>query len=70
MTEQTYKFKVAMSCGGCSGAVSRVLAKTEGVSDVDISLESQTVTVKSTLTQEEVLTAIKKSGKAAESLPN
>jgi len=26
----TYKFNVAMSCGGCSGAVERVLKKLEG----------------------------------------
>ena len=28
----TYKFKVAMSCGGCSGAINRVLGKLEGAS--------------------------------------
>lgn len=26
----TYKFNVSMSCGGCSGAVNRVLGKLEG----------------------------------------
>lgn len=26
----TYKFNVAMSCGGCSGAIERVLKKLEG----------------------------------------
>lgn len=25
-----YKFNIQMSCGGCSGAVDRVLKKTEG----------------------------------------
>ncbi len=28
----TYKFNVAMSCGGCSGAIERVLKKLEGPS--------------------------------------
>jgi copper chaperone len=28
--EHTYKFNVSMSCGGCSGAVNRVLGKLEG----------------------------------------
>jgi hypothetical protein len=28
----TYKFNVSMSCGGCSGAVNRVLGKLEGSS--------------------------------------
>lgn len=28
----TYKFDVAMSCGGCSGAIERVLKKLDGLS--------------------------------------
>ncbi|KAK1836139.1 hypothetical protein QBC39DRAFT_367528 [Podospora conica] len=43
--QQTYKFNVAMSCGGCSGAVERVLKKLEGVKSYDVSLETQTVLV-------------------------
>jgi copper chaperone len=31
MTSHTYKFNVAMSCGGCSGAVERVLKKLDGM---------------------------------------
>ncbi|KAJ3091290.1 Cytosolic copper metallochaperone [Quaeritorhiza haematococci] len=65
---QTYKFKVAMSCSGCSGAVDRILKKTDGVSSYDISLESQTVVVNATLSKDEVFEAIKKSGKAVEPL--
>lgn len=30
MAEHNYKFNVAMSCGGCSGAVTRVLQKLDG----------------------------------------
>lgn len=30
MSEHNYKFDIAMSCGGCSGAVERVLKKLEG----------------------------------------
>lgn len=30
MSEHNYKFEVAMSCGGCSGAVERVLKKLDG----------------------------------------
>ncbi|RYP15399.1 hypothetical protein DL765_005735 [Monosporascus sp. GIB2] len=30
MSEHTYKFNVTMSCGGCSGAINRVLGKLEG----------------------------------------
>lgn len=28
----TYEFNITMSCGGCSGAVDRVLKKLEGTS--------------------------------------
>jgi copper chaperone len=31
-SEHTYKFNVSMSCGGCSGAVNRVLGKLDGMS--------------------------------------
>jgi copper chaperone len=30
MSEHNYKFNVAMSCGGCSGAVERVLKRLDG----------------------------------------
>lgn len=30
MSDHTYKFGVSMSCGGCSGAVNRVLGKLDG----------------------------------------
>jgi copper chaperone len=30
MSEHNYKFEVAMSCGGCSGAIERVLKKLDG----------------------------------------
>ncbi|PSR85546.1 hypothetical protein BD289DRAFT_482656 [Coniella lustricola] len=32
---QTFKYHVAMSCGGCSGAVTRVLTKAKDNGDVD-----------------------------------
>jgi hypothetical protein len=32
--EHTYKFNVSMSCGGCSGAVDRVLKKLDGMSSI------------------------------------
>jgi copper chaperone len=31
MSEHLYKFNVQMSCGGCSGAVERVLKKLDGI---------------------------------------
>jgi copper chaperone CopZ len=32
MSDHQYKFNVSMSCGGCSGAVERVLKKLDGES--------------------------------------
>ncbi|KAI1297117.1 Cytosolic copper metallochaperone [Mortierella claussenii] len=61
-----YKYDVTMTCSGCSGAVTRVLTKLEGVDKFDVSLETQKVTVESsTLTEDEILEKIKKTGKAA-----
>ncbi|KAK3941741.1 heavy-metal-associated domain-containing protein [Diplogelasinospora grovesii] len=65
----TYKFNVAMSCGGCSGAVDRVLKKLEGVKSYEVSLENQTATVvaEPTLPYEKVLKTIAKTGKKVNS---
>ena len=60
--------KVAMSCGGCSGAVERVLKKMEGVEDFSVSLETQKVVVKGNLDPQKVLEAISKTGKKTELL--
>ncbi|KAL5615206.1 hypothetical protein BROUX41_005263 [Berkeleyomyces rouxiae] len=64
-TEHTYEFNVAMSCGGCSGAINRVLTKLDGVKSHNVSLEDQTATVvaEPTLTYEKVLATIAKTGK-------
>ena len=62
----TVVLKVAMMCTGCSGAVERVLGKMEGVQSFDVNLETQKVTVVGTVTQEEVVAKIAKTGKAGE----
>ncbi|KXG51655.1 Heavy metal-associated domain, HMA [Penicillium griseofulvum] len=69
MSEHQYKFNVTMTCGGCSGAVERVLKKLEGVKTFDVSLETQTVnvTTEPTLSYDAVLEKIKKTGKAVNS---
>ncbi|KAF8609845.1 copper chaperone taha [Ceratobasidium sp. AG-I] len=65
--EHTYKFNVAMSCSGCSGAVTRVLQKAQGVSSFDVNLETQEVLVKGTIPYDDVLAKIKKTGKEVKS---
>lgn len=67
--EHTYKFNVAMHCGGCSGAVERVLKKIDGVKSYKVSLEEQTAEV---ITEESVdyqivLEKITKTGKKVKS---
>jgi len=39
------KFDVGMTCGGCSNAVTRILKKIDGVTDIVCSLEAKTVVV-------------------------
>ncbi|KAF2833620.1 hypothetical protein CC86DRAFT_12299 [Ophiobolus disseminans] len=65
----TYKFNVAMSCGGCSGAVERVLKKLDGVESYNVSLETQTaeVVAADSLTFDTVLEKIQKTGKKVKS---
>ncbi|KAG7305609.1 hypothetical protein JYU34_009701 [Plutella xylostella] len=61
----THVFNVEMTCEGCSGAVERVLnrLKGQGVEDVSISLPDQKVSVTATLSADQLLEVIKKTGK-------
>lgn len=65
MVFQTHIFNVEMTCEGCSGAVDRVLGrlKGQGVETVSISLPEQKVSVTSTLSADQLLEVIKKTGK-------
>ncbi|EEH16528.1 hypothetical protein PABG_06615 [Paracoccidioides brasiliensis Pb03] len=67
--EHQYKFNISMSCGGCSGAVERVLKKLDGVKSYTVNLESQTATVVAdpSLEYDTVLSTIKKTGKTVNS---
>jgi copper chaperone len=70
MSTHTYKFNVAMSCGGCSGAVDRVLKKLDGIEKYEVSLDKQTAEVETkddSLSFETVLTTIQKTGKKVRS---
>jgi len=62
----TYAYNVTMTCGGCSGAVNRVLSRMPGVEKIDIDMDKQLVTVHTTdaVSHDQVLEAIKKTGKA------
>jgi len=47
-----------MSCGGCSGAVTKALSKLEGVDKFDVSLANQKVTVDSTKLTEVMISSL------------
>jgi copper chaperone len=42
MAEHNYKFNITMTCGGCSGAVERVLKKLDGKSTAYQAVAPQT----------------------------
>jgi len=58
-----------MTCGGCSGAIERVLKKLDGVKSYDVSLDKQTAvfTAAEPLDYATVLEKIKKTGKTINS---
>lgn len=65
MSSQVHEFNVEMTCEGCSNAVKKVLGKLQGsgVNDVKIDMEKQQVSVDSTLTSDQLLEALQKTGK-------
>ncbi|KAH7021266.1 heavy-metal-associated domain-containing protein [Microdochium trichocladiopsis] len=77
MSDHTYEFTVTMTCGGCSGAVDRVLKKLDGVKTHEVTLgstlgkpaEEGTVKVvaEPTLDYDTVLRTISKTGKKVNS---
>ncbi|XP_076176700.1 antioxidant 1 copper chaperone isoform X1 [Ptiloglossa arizonensis] len=68
MASQVYEFNVEMMCEGCANAVTNVLNKKEGVTNVQIDLEEKKVFVSCTLTSDEVLQVIRKTGKPCQFL--
>ncbi|KAF2479943.1 heavy-metal-associated domain-containing protein [Neohortaea acidophila] len=69
MAEHKYKFNITMTCGGCSGAVERVLKKLDGVKSYDVSLDTQTadIVTEESVDYSTVLEKIKKTGKKVNS---
>lgn len=63
MASQVYEFRVEMTCEGCVNSVQNVLNKQAGVNDINVNLDNKMVSVKTTLSSDEVLQTIKKTGK-------
>jgi copper chaperone len=55
---------VAMTCGGCVGAVKKAIAKLDGVDSYDIDLKEQKVTITGNVKPDDVLDRISRTGKA------
>eukprot|EP00037_Helgoeca_nana_P014935 m.140213 g.140213 ORF g.140213 m.140213 type:complete len:82 (+) comp22786_c0_seq1:122-367(+) len=66
-TMPTHVFNVKMTCGGCSGAVTKVLnrkkEKGEDIKNFTIDMEEQTVSVETDMAADDMLTIVKKAGK-------
>ncbi|KAG1878054.1 hypothetical protein DFJ58DRAFT_753866 [Suillus subalutaceus] len=65
-SEHKYQLNVKMTCGGCSGAVTRVLTKAQqegSVSSFDVNLETQLVNVQGPIEEEVLVEKIRKTGK-------
>jgi copper chaperone len=51
-------------CGGCAGAIKNALGNVEGVSEVDVNIETKAVTVKheQTVTREKIVEMLDRAG--------
>jgi copper chaperone CopZ len=59
------EYNVAMTCESCARAVRGVLKNVKGIEKVDTDVATQKVVVHGSANPDEVLAAIKKTGKAA-----
>ncbi|KAK9875902.1 hypothetical protein WA026_009689 [Henosepilachna vigintioctopunctata] len=62
---QIHEYYVKMTCDGCKGAVERVLGrlKDKGVENFTIDINEQKVEVRSSLSADQILQTIRKTGK-------
>lgn len=54
-----------MTCAACSGRIERVLAKTNGIEEINVNLTTETATVsfdQTLITNDEIINKIEKSG--------
>eukprot|EP00462_Mataza_sp_D1_P001533 CAMPEP_0175096094 /NCGR_PEP_ID=MMETSP0086_2-20121207/4540_1 /TAXON_ID=136419 /ORGANISM="Unknown Unknown, Strain D1" /LENGTH=78 /DNA_ID=CAMNT_0016369455 /DNA_START=25 /DNA_END=261 /DNA_ORIENTATION=- len=64
-----YELTVGMTCGGCSGAVTRIVGKLDGIEIVDLNIEAKKVVISSEANEEDtqavVMPALQKWANAA-----
>lgn len=63
MASQTHVFEMGMTCDGCANAAKKVLGKLDGISKVEVNVETKKVIVTSTQTWEVLKTTLEKTGK-------
>ncbi|GAB5357283.1 hypothetical protein AAMO2058_000361000 [Amorphochlora amoebiformis] len=56
MSDTKLKYHAAMTCSGCSNAITKILKKVEGVKDIKCDVEKKEVIVSGTM-EEKVVTA-------------
>mmetsp|Transcript_19557 Transcript_19557/g.21862 ORF Transcript_19557/g.21862 Transcript_19557/m.21862 type:complete len:80 (+) Transcript_19557:30-269(+) len=57
---KTYEFFAGMTCAGCTGAVTRICNKIEGLTNVETSIEDKKVLVTGTMDPQLVLAKLTK----------
>ena len=65
MASTTTVFNAEMACGGCSGAITRIVKKFDGVESINCDLDAQTVTVVGSADPQAMLAKLQKWGNAA-----
>eukprot|EP00466_Bigelowiella_natans_P010795 jgi/Bigna1/49129/estExt_Genewise1.C_400018 len=63
--ETTIKYFAAMSCSGCSNAITKIAKKIEGVKEVICDLDKKSVVIKGTMDEKTVTTKLAKWSKAS-----
>eukprot|EP00211_Chloroparvula_japonica_P018785 CAMPEP_0119119306 /NCGR_PEP_ID=MMETSP1310-20130426/852_1 /TAXON_ID=464262 /ORGANISM="Genus nov. species nov., Strain RCC2339" /LENGTH=72 /DNA_ID=CAMNT_0007108731 /DNA_START=66 /DNA_END=284 /DNA_ORIENTATION=+ len=64
MASRKTEFEVDMMCNGCANAVKNVLSRVDGVQSVECSWENNSVVVEGSASVDNMLAAIKKTGKS------
>lgn len=54
MGDHTLLFNVGMTCGGCKGAVTRIVSKLDGVTSFDADVANQKLTIVGTVSKDVV----------------
>eukprot|EP00468_Gymnochlora_sp_CCMP2014_P009023 CAMPEP_0167767310 /NCGR_PEP_ID=MMETSP0110_2-20121227/15969_1 /TAXON_ID=629695 /ORGANISM="Gymnochlora sp., Strain CCMP2014" /LENGTH=76 /DNA_ID=CAMNT_0007655715 /DNA_START=6 /DNA_END=236 /DNA_ORIENTATION=- len=63
--KKVLKYYAAMTCGGCSGAITKILKKIEGVEEIKTDVDKKSVVVSGTMDEKYVTAKLMKWSKAS-----